>query len=412
MDRAYAYDGWWQDDFALRRFVQHLLTSEARLLCRDALAARPPAPWPDNFALDERGLGVDSLDRLHLVASLGEALDVQFVRRDAAQLAHAEFGAWCAASAAALARNRSATLCFPSSGSTGQPERHRHALAELVEEAEFLATLWPGRRRVLCAVPAHHIYGFIFSVLLPQALGGLVVEEVANPAALVARWQPGDLVIGFPDFWRAFARLGRQAPADICATSSTAPCPGEVAIAIAALGMGLTEIFGSTETAGLGWRADPDAAFCRFPWWRVNADGHWLRRLPDGERIADLPDYLETVGDAHFRPAGRCDAKVQVGGMNVSLAAVRAQLLAHPWVHDAAVRLMRPEEGARLKAFIVPRPGAPAEALLRAELTTWIAAQLPPAQRPRALRFGSQLPRGTMGKAADWDSAIMDEHAG
>ena len=39
------------------------------------------------------------------------------------------------------------------------------------EHARELARLVPGRRRILSAVPAHHIYGFLFSVLLPQDLG-------------------------------------------------------------------------------------------------------------------------------------------------------------------------------------------------------------------------------------------------
>jgi long-chain acyl-CoA synthetase len=366
-------------------------------------SAVPPPPWPDDVRLDETGLRVDSLDRMQLAAALAESLDVGLSRRDAAVLAHADFGAWLTAARRSLPSGTA--LVFRTSGSTGAPRPCRHRLAGLVEEAGFLATLFPGRRRVLATVPAHHIYGFLFTVLLPQALGCLPVEDLASPAELPALWRPGDLVVGFPDFWRAVARLGRIAPADVLGTTSTAPCPVEVALAVGGLGVGLTEIFGSCETAGLGWRRDPDAAFRRFPWWESDGEDAWMRRLPGGDWVhAPLPDRLDPAGDGLFRPAGRRDGWVQVGGINVSPAAVRACLLEHPWVADAAVRPMRPEEGSRLKAFVVPKSGSPPVETWRDALLGWIETRLPPPERPRALRFGSALPTGPMGKAADWDA--------
>jgi acyl-coenzyme A synthetase/AMP-(fatty) acid ligase len=93
-----------------------------------------------------------------------------------------------------------------------------------------------------------------------------------------------------------------------------------------------------------------------------------------------------------------------VGGVNVSPARVRACLLEHPLVQDAAVRLMRPEEGHRLKAFIVPRPELPPGDDWQTELRRWIDGRLTPPERPRALRFGPALPQGTMGKDADWEA--------
>jgi long-chain acyl-CoA synthetase len=96
----------------------------------------------------------------------------------------------------------------------------------------------------------------------------------------------------------------------------------------------------------------------------------------------------------------RRDAAVQVGGVNVFPERVRQVLIEHPQVVDAAVRLMRPDEGLRLKAFVVPRPDAGAG--FTQELRAWIDTRLAAPERPKAITLGQQLPRGQLGKAADW----------
>ena len=63
---------------------------------------------------------------------------------------------------------------------------------------------------------------------------------------------------------------------------------------------------------------------------------------------------------------------------------------------------MRPSEGLRLKAFIVPRdPGGDAD-ILRHGLDALAAEALSVAERPRAYSFGPALPIDPMGKPADW----------
>jgi acyl-coenzyme A synthetase/AMP-(fatty) acid ligase len=92
---------------------------------------------------------------------------------------------------------------------------------------------------------------------------------------------------------------------------------------------------------------------------------------------------------------------VQVGGTNVFPAHVADVLALHPQVREAAVRLMRPDEGNRLKAFIVARPGADVDAL-RTGLPAWAAQRLTAPERPAAWTFGPRLPRQASGKPADW----------
>ncbi len=65
------------------------------------------------------------------------------------------------------------------------------------------------------------------------------------------------------------------------------------------------------------------------------------------------------------------------------------------------VRLMRPEEGRRLKAFIVPAPGADS-ARLKREVKNLIKDALTPPERPVIFTLGASLPKSNFGKDRDW----------
>jgi 4-coumarate--CoA ligase len=77
-------------------------------------------------------------------------------------------------------------------------------------------------------------------------------------------------------------------------------------------------------------------------------------------------------------------------------------LLAHPGVADASVRLMRPDEGDRLKAFVAPKNERAIRSQLRQELDAWVAERASAPERPRSFTFGSVLPTNAMGKPSDW----------
>jgi acyl-coenzyme A synthetase/AMP-(fatty) acid ligase len=100
-------------------------------------------------------------------------------------------------------------------------------------------------------------------------------------------------------------------------------------------------------------------------------------------------------------PLKRRDGAVQIGGVNVYPEFLRAVLKTHPSVADAAVRPMRPEEGDRLKAFIVPKRDV-RPAVLRGELETWLQQRVSPMEMPRAFSFGPRLPTDDRGKPGDW----------
>ena len=397
---------WWEHDPTLLRVVTDLLAAELAL----ARPGRPPLPAPWARTLDfARDLGADSLELLGMATALAEALHLHGSGLDERLLARPVLDDWVAAARAGL-RAGAREVTFRTSGSAGTPKRCTHTLATLWQETQALAGLLPGRTRILSAVPAHHIYGFLFTVLLPRAcaIGDVVDLRAAGPAAALAMARPGDLIVAHPGWWEALARLRPAFAPDVAGVSSTAPCPDALADDLAAAGLRLLQVYGSSETAGVGWREAAGAPFTLLAYWSgESTGGELVRRLPDGcDACYPLQDKLEWADARRFRPAGRIDQAVQVGGTNVFPGYVADVLRMHPAVADAAVRLMRQDEGRRLKAFIVPRPGhggdESADAALREALANWAGERLAAAERPAAWTFGERLPRQASGKPGDW----------
>lgn len=427
---------WWQAAGALRRFLADLIEGELSRL-RHATVALPAAHGGPTDLVAH--LGADSLELMALSAALAEALQLNRAGLLDGLLADTRFDSWVAQTAVALDADAGAAadpaaarrLCFRTSGSAGSPKPCVHELANLWQEVAALAPLLPGRRRIVSAVPAHHIYGFLFTVLLPQHAGAsaaplsppLPLLDVRGqlPAAVWQAAQAGDLVVGFPEFWQT-ALIGSgsgagsaRIAADVIGVSSTAPCTDSLAAALVSAGLArLLQIYGSSETGGVGWRDGAGLPYRLLPFWQrqAPADDHdhdpdhaLLRTLADGStRALRLQDRLRWTSDADedgFLPAGRLDDAVQVGGVNVFPAALAGLLRQHPGVRDAAVRLMRPDEGERLKAFIVPVDDA-SEQSLTAQLVEWMRARVDAGARPASYTFGNALPRQRNGKLADW----------
>ena len=398
--------GWWRDEAVLTRFVCDLVASELAR-ARPTAAVLPPTPWDPALHLP-RDLGLDSIEFLGVATALTESIHLHETGIEDRLLLQPTIGSWVATARDGL-EHFSSAMTFRTSGSQGDPKRCTHQLSTLWQEVEELAPMFEGRRRVISAVRGHHIYGFLFTVLLPRALGlpGASVVDLRSriPTSLRNELREGDLVIGYPDVWRSVAQVG-AVPAGVVGVTSTAHCPGELARALSRAGLDtLVQIYGSSETAGVGVRTDPEEPYALMSFWERAEDDDevLLRRSADGALTSyPLQDTLEWSGARHFQPAGRIDRAIQVAGVNVFPDVVRRVLMEHPAVLDAAVRRMRPDDASRLKAFVVPRTGFAGHDALHAELEAWVATKLTAPERPRAFTFGATLPRDSAGKLTDW----------
>jgi 4-coumarate--CoA ligase (photoactive yellow protein activation family) len=403
---------WWREGALLRRFVSDFIYGELTLMRRGRVGL-PPPPWTDRMQL-EADLGVDSLERYALATAMSGCLHLYESGAGQALLQCVTLAQWTACAGEGLDLYH-AEISFKTSGSSGEPKSCEHTLDMLWEEACFFAAQLPQARRIVCAVPAHHIYGFLFSVLLPLAFAAVSSEAHALrpialadargllPAALAAQAQSGDVIVGYPELWSAVAGQSPVWPAEVMGVTSTAPCPRDVALRLDASGVRLAEIYGSSESAGVGWRTDARQPYELLPHWRRIGSGDTLERQASDGRThrCACQDHMEWQGERHFVPMGRRDAAVQVGGINVFPAQVAALLKRHPGVREAQVRLMRPDEGQRLKAFVVAADAAVGDGLPD-QLVSWVRERLPAAARPVSFTVGATLPVNRQGKPADW----------
>jgi long-chain acyl-CoA synthetase len=387
--------------------IAELLAARGRGNPAARLPGHLPLAWPETTHISSGagvGLGCDSLERLWLASAVNEMFHLHEAGGEDELLADATFGAWIERIEAAW-RSGVASITFTSSGTSGRPKRCTHTADDLRTEIAFLSELFRDRRRIVSLLPTHHAYGFLFAALLPDAISVDHIDATKlGPAQMARSFAPGDLVVTFPDRWRWLERSLPNWPKDVAGVVSTAPCPRDLIAALRERGLAaMTEVYGSSETAGVAVRRWPEFSYSLMPHWQfvepVSKDGPEIVHR-SGRRLS-LPDRIRPRGGGRFKLAGRLDGAVQVGGINVYPDRVAARLRDRPWVGDAAVRLMRPEEGARLKAFIVPGVGADLTAL-QADLYAWIDSALSAAERPTALTFGSRLPTGMMGKSADW----------
>lgn len=398
---------WWTDANVMQRFVCDLIATELTLMRRSG-AMLPPLPWPASLHLRD-DLGVDSLEQLQLATALAETLHLHESGIADYLMARRTITEWVEVAQAGLTQF-SALLTFRTSGSTGVAKNCTHSLADLWQETLELACLLPSHQRVFSAVPCHHIYGFLFTILLPRALPlsdpKVIDLRSSSPAGLRKSLRSHDLVIAHPAFWQSAAGMLSGVAAGVVGVTSTAPCPDSVSAALRAAGLQrLLQVYGSSETAGVGWRDDETAPYKLFKHWQRAPEqpSTLLRQTAAGSLLrVCCPDKLDWSDDRHFFTGGRLDAAVQVAGINVFPSAVQQTLLQHPQVSDAAVRLMRSDEGTRLKAFIVPRTAHADSAQLQQDLLAWVQQRLTVAEQPKAFSFGATCPIGANGKDADW----------
>ena len=324
--------------------------------------------------------------------------------------------AWAQAVYAEWGKNPE-TIVFSTSGSTGTPTTCRQPFTLLKQEIQAQSRIFQGCSRILTLVPRHHIYGFLFSVLLSKALNIPVYDLPPVPSPrMTASLTKNDLVVAFPLFWKSLAKLDQSIPDDIRGVTSTGPCPPETILTLLQNGLNqMTEVYGSSETGGLGTRNHPNDAYTLLPFWQPypEKDKHptqVTRVLPDGTRTSpyDMPDLVNWDTTRTFRPIRRKDKAVQVAGVNVYPEKIATIIQSHPDIHACTVRLMRPDEGTRMKAFIVPETKKWDDDSCKA-FRTWLAENLSSAETPKALTFGETLPVNAMGKVTDWD--LRDKNA-
>ncbi|WP_051261616.1 AMP-binding protein [Desulfovibrio inopinatus] len=298
---------------------------------------------------------------------------------------------------------------FVTSGSTGTPVAVDHSLQAISQEVRQLIPLFPGVKNVVAVVPRYHLYGFMFALVLPQelAIGTRCLAPVPT-TDFFEILRPGDVVVGFPLFWKAVARIGRRFPDSVTGITSTGPCPADVIYDLEAAGLHhMREVFGSSETGALGMRSHPDEPFDLMPHWQRDPENVFglIRNVPgQGIQRLPFPDDVQWKDSRRFLPLGRKDKAVQVAGINVYPEHIASIIAEHPLVKLCTVRLDS-SGSERLKAFVVPAHGSSLSPTDTNRLRQDLAKILKPEQMPRYIASGRTLPINGMGKICNWEKA-------
>ncbi|WP_404834283.1 AMP-binding protein [Aeromonas media] len=303
-------------------------------------------------------------------------------------------------------------LTLFSSGSTGEPKAIPKAWPQMEAELRVQMALWGERladTRVLASVSHQHIYGLLFRILLPLALGlPFDRRSIDYPEQLALQTAPWCLIAS-PAF---LSRLDPAIPAAGCRliVSSGGPLqPGDAHQAKLLLGQLPVEIFGSSETGGIGWRQRHQL---QTPWTtlpgvevRVGPDQGLLLRspfLPTTEWLACADRILMT--GAGFELLGRQDRVVKLEEKRISLDEVEARLQGLAEVEAAAVLPLQQGQRQILGAVLVLSEAGTARwaelgpgrflLALRQQLRPW----LEPVALPRSVRRVEQMPVNAQGK--------------
>ncbi len=291
-------------------------------------------------------------------------------------------------------------LTLYTSGSSGLARACGKTAQQLLGEAELLRKTFSigPQDRVLATVPAHHIYGLLFGVLVPLCSGAAFARSTplhGEAVAAEARATGATVLVSVPAHLRALVP-----PSVRLLFSSSAPLDGETARRLGESCPGAWEILGSTETGGIAARR------CGARRYRplegmVVTEGQLGQLLLDSPLLdADLPrphpcaDRIELFADGSFQHLGRTDGVVKVAGKRVALAELERRLREVPGVNDAAAVAVAADSarGTEIYAAVasaVVTPAGVRQALLQ---------HFDPTVLPRRLRVLPALPRAANGK--------------
>lgn len=265
-------------------------------------------------------LGMNSLSRMALAAQVNEFFGLFQTSVANYLLTDSRLDHWTKKILRAR-RENDQDVVFLTSGTSGNPQRIRHALAALLHEADVLQQLIPRPAQVISTVPSHHIYGFLYTVVLP-ALWEVPVRSLSavNGATLTS----DSLLIGTPSTWEYLHRtLVGSGQMDCCGVCSTAPLSSSLFSRLITGGINLLDVYGSTDTGGIAFRRLPDAAFHLLPHVRLIGDPPSHVAIGEHGVPFPLPDQIEPVSDREIRVLKRHDGAVQIGGVNVSPAYIQ-----------------------------------------------------------------------------------------
>ncbi|MGV6800366.1 MAG: hypothetical protein ACWA5L_00395 [bacterium] len=270
----------------------------------------------------------------------------------------------------------------------------RIAADEIYQDAQFVASLMHGRRRIVSMVSPHSLFGFITTIISPNLQYLPVIDGRAiSPDNLADQLEFGDMLVATPTLWRYLIQTLEGFPDNIIGISFGEALTADLAADLRQKGLGaMRELYGSTETGIIAWRDSPVDPFILFDHWSGD-EVSITRTRPDGQmRQMTAMDFLDWQSPHSFKLAGRRDGAVQIGAVNVFPLIIAKIIKQHEKVVDCHVRVAhRATILDQLIAQIILKEGVEPDEAMAWEIDQWCRQKLRPPERPRIYSFEGSL---------------------
>jgi len=253
--------------------------------------------------------------------------------------------------------NDETSIVMYTSGSTGKPKDVKQRLTEFENDNSFILSKWGQeilKRKICSTVNQHHIYGLLYSVLLPFTAGvPFRRSKIEFPEELEKLNDAEYMLITVPAFLKRAVEIEKKENLRLKSpwifSSGGVLDPAIAQRTNEIFGFWPLEVYGSTETSGIAYRQSVNG----LEWTPFsnallskNADDCLVIRSPyirdqNGFETADMVQILE---DGRFLLKGRIDSVVKIEEKRISLAEIETRILQSGFVSDVCVVSM---EGKR-----------------------------------------------------------------
>ena len=291
--------------------------------------------------------------------------------------------------------------------------RHRDKTpTQLLAETDALIAAFALRKsdRFVATVSPQHIYGLLFSLLLPLRLGARFARQTplfGETIALTVQHLEASVLVSVPAHLRGLQIVDPMSTPLRRVFSSGAPLRSEQAQDVARVfGLYPTDMLGSTETGGIAWRQQRKR-WTPLPGVNIKTEDGLLVVTSPFTGLGALPlttnERVDIGDDGCFLYLGRADAIVKVGGQRVCLAAMAEKARSLPGVRDAVAIAMPGKNKARENDICLAAV-APAWSprSLKAALGRFYSAST----LPKRIRLVDALPLSSHGKI---DKQALDQ---
>jgi len=272
-------------------------------------------------------------------------------------------------------------------------------------------------------VSQHHIYGFLFGITLPFALGvPFRRNRIEYPGEFQTLSDEKYMIIATPAFLKRTVESEGSLPMKDCFifTSGGVLTPETAKMTNELFGFWPVEVYGSTETSGIAWRQSKDGLnwtpFDNAKIWK-NEDGCLVIvspyiKDPAGFATNDLVDLLE---DGSFLLKGRSDSIVKIEEKRVSLTEVENRLLQSELVSDVKVIAMEDRRQYLVAAIVLNAKGKERflnqrKLFINNYFHDFLLQYFENVVIPKKWRFVDSLPTDVQGKKHREDIAALFTH--